>query len=138
MGVFNINMGLNFTISNPNLEGLMFDKIKAIAYYPLQPNQALGGGNMTNLYIEPGTTSQFVFPFQLHYDPVMDPGHAILFDMMTRCGLLASSQQQNLLVYYDLKPTVRVIGVPISPTIHQSASFPCPIQVQTFILWNSK
>ncbi|CAO3600123.1 unnamed protein product [Absidia cylindrospora] len=127
-GAFNINLGLNFTIVNPNLEGLIFEKIKAIAYYPIQPDRPLGGGNMTNLRINPAATTQFIFPFQIHYDPSVDPGYAILFDMMTKCGLLGVPQKQDITVNYDLKPTVRVIGVPVSPTIRQSASFPCPIQ----------
>jgi hypothetical protein len=85
---------------------------------------------MTHLAINPGSTTQFVFPFQLHYDPTLDPGYAILFDMMTRCGFLGPPHQQDIQVNYDLKPTVRVVGVPVSPTIHQTASFPCPVQVK--------
>jgi hypothetical protein len=84
---------------------------------------------MTNLKINAAATTRFIFPFQMHYDPLVDPNFAILLDIMTKCGLLGSSQKEDIRVNYDLKPTVRVIGVPISFTIHQSTTFPCPIQV---------
>ncbi|KAI8099535.1 uncharacterized protein BX664DRAFT_272802 [Halteromyces radiatus] len=125
---FNINLGLNFTILNPNVEGLMFDKIRAIAYYPTNPTHSLGGGTMTNLGISSASTTQFIFPFQIHYDPLSDSRFSILNDILTKCGLMGSTVKQDIMVNYDLKPTVRVIGLPISPTIHQSVSFPCPIQ----------
>jgi hypothetical protein len=41
IGAFNINMGLNFTITNPNVEGLVFDKIKALVSHPLLKKKKL-------------------------------------------------------------------------------------------------
>ncbi|KAI8344140.1 hypothetical protein BC941DRAFT_337234, partial [Chlamydoabsidia padenii] len=124
---FNINLGLNFTVVNPNVEGLTFEKIKATAFYPIQPDRPLGGGNMTNLRINPASRTHFVFPFQVQYDPSVDPGFSILLDIMTKCGLLGSSQKQDIRLNYDLRPTIRVIGIPISFTIHRFTSIPCPL-----------
>ncbi|ORX56946.1 hypothetical protein DM01DRAFT_1382345 [Hesseltinella vesiculosa] len=126
---FYMNLGLNFTINNPNVESIRFDKIRAIAFYPGVDAISIGGGNLTNWDIRSGSTSQFILPLELHYYPSLDPNQQILTDLLSRCGLVnGTTPKQDIAVTFLLKPTLRVIGVPISPTIHEAAGFPCPIQ----------
>lgn len=52
----------------------------------------------------------------------------MLMDIAQKCGLLGG-QKQDLTIEYDLVPTVRIAGIGISPIIHQSSNFACPITV---------
>jgi hypothetical protein len=52
----------------------------------------------------------------------------MLSDIVTKCGLTGGSKE-DLYINYDLIPTVRIAGIAISPVIHQSSHFPCPIGV---------
>lgn len=81
--------------------------------------------------------SNFTFPFSIKYDPLRDEGFAMLSDIVTKCGLTGGSKE-DLFINYDLKPTVRIAGIAISPVIHQSSHFPCPITVSiTTIILNA-
>jgi hypothetical protein len=53
----------------------------------------------------------------------------MLSDIASKCGLLGHSTKEDLYVQYDLIPTIRVAGIAIAPTIHESSHFPCPISV---------
>ncbi|KAI8068374.1 hypothetical protein BC940DRAFT_299812 [Gongronella butleri] len=132
---FQINLGLNFTITNPNVESIHFEKIRAIAFYPGVDSVSIGGGNISNVDVGQATATQLILPLELHYDTSMDPGHTMLYDIMTRCGLIGTSKQ-NLAVTFLLKPSLRVIGVPLSPTIREATSFPCPIQPGQLVIPN--
>ncbi|KAI9248025.1 hypothetical protein BDA99DRAFT_525574 [Phascolomyces articulosus] len=45
---------------------------------------------------------------------------------MTKCGLTGGTSQQ-LKIDYQVTPTIRVAGIPISPKISNSANFDCPV-----------
>lgn len=45
---------------------------------------------------------------------------------MTKCGL-TGGQKQQLTIDYDVVPTIKIIGIPISFTISNSANFDCPL-----------
>lgn len=62
-----------------------------------------------------------------------DEGYAMLTDIASKCGLLGGSNKEDLYIEYDLIPTIRIAGIAISPTIHQSSHFPCPISVSISI-----
>ncbi|KAG0178105.1 hypothetical protein DFQ29_003950 [Apophysomyces sp. BC1021] len=83
---FNINMGFQFSVENPNIEQLTFETIKAMAYYPTAPHQQIGGGELRDLHIDAYGTTNFTFPFHIQYDPAKDPQHAILMDIISKCG----------------------------------------------------
>lgn len=59
-----------------------------------------------------------------------DEGYAMLIDIATKCGLLGGSTKEDLLIEYDIIPIVRIAGIAVSPVIHQSSHFPCPISVR--------
>jgi hypothetical protein len=52
----------------------------------------------------------------------------VIMDLMTLCGLDGSTPQ-NIKFDYYIKPTVRIAGIPITPTISKSMSIPCPLKV---------
>ena len=52
----------------------------------------------------------------------------MLKDILNKCGSEKGSVQ-DLQINYDVIPVLRIAGIAISPTIHQSTHFPCPISV---------
>ncbi|KAG2201824.1 hypothetical protein INT47_004381 [Mucor saturninus] len=124
---FSVNFGLKIAIINDNLESITFESVRTVAYYPTAPNTPVGGGEIYNLNIKSYGISNFTFPFSIKYDPMRDEGYAMLIDIATKCGLLGDTNKEDLLIQYDIIPTVRIAGIAISPVIHQSSHFPCPI-----------
>lgn len=53
----------------------------------------------------------------------------MLTDIATKCGLLGGTSKEDLVIDYDLIPTVRIASVVIAPIIRQSSRFPCPVSV---------
>ncbi|KAI8388152.1 uncharacterized protein BYT42DRAFT_224161 [Radiomyces spectabilis] len=124
---FTMNLGLKIGVKNPNVESITFENIKAVAFYPTNPEQSVGGGEMQNLLIERNSITNFTFPFQLYYDPQQDPNYAMLNDISSKCGWQGATKS-DLTVLYDLIPTVRIAGIPISLTLRHSAHFQCPLK----------
>lgn len=58
----------------------------------------------------------------------------MLTDIASKCGLLGSSDKEDLYIQYDLIPTIKIAGIVISPTIRQSSHFPCPISVSVLYI----
>ncbi|KAI8090442.1 hypothetical protein BDF21DRAFT_411286 [Thamnidium elegans] len=126
---FSVNFGLKIGVVNDNLESITFESIRTIAYYHTAPKVPVGGGVIHNVNIKSYGISNFTFPFSIEYNPIKDEGYAMLIDIATKCGLLGG-ESQDLTIDYDLIPTVRIAGIAISPVIHQSSHFPCPISVK--------
>ncbi|GAN05229.1 conserved hypothetical protein [Mucor ambiguus] len=124
---FSVNFGLQIGVVNDNVESITFESIRAIAYYPTAPKMSVGGGEILNVHIRSYGITNFTFPFSIKYNPTKDEGYAMLTDIASKCGLLGGSSKQDLYIEYDLIPTIRIAGIAISPTIHQSSHFPCPI-----------
>lgn len=53
----------------------------------------------------------------------------MLLDIVSKCGL-TGYPVEDITVYYDLTPTVKIFGYPISVTIPRQLNFPCPIEVK--------
>ncbi|CAO3628311.1 unnamed protein product [Cunninghamella blakesleeana] len=123
---FKINMGFNIGIVNPNIEKVYFESIKAIAYYPTDKKNAIGGGIIKDLNIDSHSITNFTFPFQIRYNPNED-SNGMLLDIVNKCGL-TGYPIEDITVNYDLTPTVKVFGYPLSVTIPRQLNFPCPIE----------
>jgi hypothetical protein len=52
----------------------------------------------------------------------------MLYDIATKCGLLGQAKQ-DITVNYDLALTLKVGVIPITITLPEKASFPCPVDV---------
>ncbi|KAI8333368.1 hypothetical protein BC941DRAFT_401500 [Chlamydoabsidia padenii] len=125
---FEINLGFNMGVINPNIEHAHFESLKATAYYPTAPRQPVGGGQITELTISPYSITNFTFPFQIQYNPNNETAE-MLQDIVDRCGL-SGFPSRDITVLYDLTPTVRLFGLfPLSVTIRRQANIPCPIDV---------
>ncbi|KAI9259442.1 hypothetical protein BDA99DRAFT_440037 [Phascolomyces articulosus] len=122
---FDINAGLRIGVVNPNMAGVSFEKIKAMAYYPTTPNKSIGGGELSNLVIKSHATTNFTFPFHVELDASNHEEQRMLLDVSQKCGL-TGGEQKDLIINYMLTPTVRVIGFPVSPVIKDSVQVPCP------------
>ncbi|KAI9495465.1 hypothetical protein BDB00DRAFT_745730, partial [Zychaea mexicana] len=122
---FDINIGLNIGVVNPNMASVTFEKIMATAYYPTAPTKSIGGGELSNLAINSHATTNFTFPFKVKFDTSKDEEQKMLLDISQKCGL-TGGEKKDLVVNYSLTPTVRIIGFPISAVIRNSVRLPCP------------
>ncbi|KAL1916780.1 uncharacterized protein VTP21DRAFT_5484 [Calcarisporiella thermophila] len=130
---FSINMGLDVSVENPNIFGASFSMIKAEAFYPV-PNASagsrgvpVGGGNLTDVYFGPKSTTELNFPFSIQYTSDMPNAQAVLADIASKCGF-TGGPKQKLTVNYNLILYLRILFFTISPTLQESASFNCPLQ----------
>ncbi|KAL0091016.1 hypothetical protein J3Q64DRAFT_1855653, partial [Phycomyces blakesleeanus] len=124
---FIIRTGLKIGVVNPNIESAYFEAIKAVAYYPTSPDIPVGGGVVEKLKIDAQGTTNFTFPFHVQYDAAQDSDQRMLMDISSKCGLLGGPKQ-NIVILYDLTPTIRVLSVPFSFTIRDKVNLPCPIK----------
>ncbi|CAG8616552.1 18955_t:CDS:10 [Dentiscutata erythropus] len=123
---FDFNFGLRIQVNNPNVIGATFSMIKAVAYYPGHQN-AIGGGNLTNVNIPSKSNTTINFPFTINYDASIDPGFSILLDIATKCGLTGGNKTQ-LEIDYTLTLSFNVLFIPLSPSFQKTAKMDCPIQ----------
>jgi hypothetical protein len=49
----------------------------------------------------------------------------MMFDIAQKCGILGGTKT-DLTVNYKVTVTINIIGINISPTVSESATFPCP------------
>ncbi|KAI9315752.1 hypothetical protein BX666DRAFT_1860846 [Dichotomocladium elegans] len=124
----NMNFTLNIAVDNPNVESVTFEKIEAKAFYPGHRDVQIGGGELDDVHIRSKGLTEIKFPFGLSMDGSSAAGQAIVFDLFNKCGLTGSAQQK-VTVDYDVIPTIRIAGIPISFTISNSANFDCPVSV---------
>jgi len=120
-GELSMNLGVNITVDNPNYFGVALKKVELDLIYPIN-NYPVGGGEQRDINIRSNTQTNFTFPFSLSYNTTDTGGTAVLQDLATKCRA-----RQDLTVNYDLKLSLRIIIVSISPTISNSFTFACPI-----------
>ncbi|CEG82124.1 hypothetical protein RMATCC62417_16245 [Rhizopus microsporus] len=126
--VLNMTFSIGITVNNPNFESITFEKIVADAYYPSPYNVKVGGGQVDNVHINSNGITNITFPFNVAVNSTNQAEQGVLMDLLTKCGLDGSAKQ-NINFNYYIYPTVRIIGIPITPTISKSMSLPCPLQV---------
>ncbi|KAF9188561.1 hypothetical protein BGZ51_000502 [Haplosporangium sp. Z 767] len=122
---FAVDFTANIEVKNPNPIGFYFESIVATAYYP-NYGPSIGGGNVTKVDFPKQSTKTIPFTISAKYNSAQDEGFTVVRDILTRCGLQGGPKQQ-LTINYDLKLTLNIIGINISPTIkNQHANFDCP------------
>ncbi|KAF9152307.1 hypothetical protein BG015_005484 [Linnemannia schmuckeri] len=122
---FAVNLTANIEVQNPNPIGFNFESITATAFYPTY-GPSIGGGSLHDVAFPSKSTVNLQFPIGASYDRLQDPGLTVIKDIVTRCGL-AGGASTNIAINYDLKLTIRIIGIAISPTIkNQHVSIDCP------------
>lgn len=95
------------------------------AYYPNYHNQSIGGGELDNVHISSYKVTNISFPFSIEIDAANSESQAIVQDLLDKCGLTGGTAQQ-ITIDYDVTPTLRIIGIPISFTISNNAKIDCP------------
>ncbi|WVQ95829.1 hypothetical protein IAU59_002928 [Kwoniella sp. CBS 9459] len=121
-----VNFDLSISVANPNWFNANFKEISANARYPGNNTNSFGGGTLYNIDFKGYTASTFDFPFALNYSLAKDPNKVILNDLIKKCGILGGTTQ-DITVDYDLHLKLKILGITVSPTISNSASFECPI-----------
>jgi len=126
---FSFNFALKIGVVNNNIIGATFQKIKAMAYYPIDQTP-VGGGELNGVSFPARATTNLTFPFSISYDPMVDKDQAVLNDIASRCGLLGGPETKRpIAVNYAVTLYLRVFFVTITPpSIKQSTSIDCPIQ----------
>ncbi|ORX57552.1 hypothetical protein DM01DRAFT_1271435, partial [Hesseltinella vesiculosa] len=122
---FDLYLGLQIHVINMNILKAQFDSLKATVYHPLAPHQAIGKGNIDHLTIGAYTTTQFVYPFQINYDPHLDT-QGILQDIIDKCGF-TGYPRQPITVMLELTPTIKFFNVAVSITVNHSIQLECPL-----------
>ncbi|KAG0053725.1 hypothetical protein BGZ83_000535 [Gryganskiella cystojenkinii] len=123
-----INLVANIQVQNPNPIGFNFESIVATAYYP-DYKPSIGGGNITHVDFPAKSKKVIQFPIIASYNSALDPGFTVIQSILMTCGILGSSPTE-LTINYDLKVTIKIIGISISPSIkNQSAKFACPANI---------
>ncbi|KAF9133043.1 hypothetical protein BGW39_010733 [Mortierella sp. 14UC] len=122
---FAVNLTAIIEVQNPNPIGFTFESITATAFYPnFAPS--IGGGSLSNVKFPSHQTVTLNFPLGASYDRTQDQGFTVISDILTRCGV-RGGDKTNIAINYDLKLTMKIIGISISPTIkNQHVSLPCP------------
>lgn len=95
------------------------------AYYPGYPDYVIGTGEKDNVEIASKATTEILFPFHISLNVTDSTMQAILFDLVKKCGLTGSNSGSQVTIDYKVTPTLKIIGIPISVTISQSANLPC-------------
>ncbi|KAL0090667.1 hypothetical protein J3Q64DRAFT_1706565 [Phycomyces blakesleeanus] len=127
----NISTVLSISVNNPNIESVTFEKIIAKAYYPNYHNISLGGGQKNDVHISSNAITNILFPFNLIIDLSLPEQQSIMTDLLGKCGFLGGEKEQ-ISIDYDVQPTIKIIGIPITITVSDTARFPCPLQESDF------
>jgi len=124
---FSFNFALKIGVVNNNIIGATFEKIAAVAYYPIGQTR-VGSGELTNVNFPSHSTTNLTFPFSITYDPTLDKDQTILSDIASRCGLLGAPKTP-ISVNYAVTLYLRILFVTVTPPpFRQSTSIDCPIQ----------
>ncbi|KAF9413666.1 hypothetical protein BGZ94_000641 [Podila epigama] len=123
---FDVKLSANIEVINPNPLGFHFESIVATAYYPGYA-PSIGGGRVDNQSFPSKSTRTITFPIEASYSRAKDPGFTVVQDVLSRCGHTGTGVSSGLQINYDLKLTIKIIGISISPTIkNQNFKFDCP------------
>ncbi|KAF9346574.1 hypothetical protein BGX26_001896, partial [Mortierella sp. AD094] len=99
------------------------------AYYPNYA-PSIGGGTLNNVDFPSKSNKTINFPIAASYSLSQDNGLTVVKDVLTKCGATGGAATK-LTIDYDLKLTIKIIGISISPTVKgQHASFDCPANYQ--------
>ncbi|WRT69696.1 uncharacterized protein IL334_006686 [Kwoniella shivajii] len=112
-GGLTLSFDLSISVANPNWFSADFKQITATARYPGNNTNTFGGGTLYNVDFEGYKKSTFDFPFSLK-------------SQSSKCGI-SGGAVSDITVDYDLYLKLKILGVTVSPTISNSASFECPI-----------
>jgi LEA14-like dessication related protein len=118
---FNVNLGANISVQNPNFFSVGLKTLKLQLFYPIN-NTAIGSGQENNIDIRANEQTNFTFPFTLQYTLADDPSHAVLTSLASKC-----LDNEDLTVNYKITLGLRIIVATISPVISNSFTFACPL-----------
>lgn len=89
---------------------------------------SIGSGSKDNVHISSNAVTTIIFPFTISLDAANSESQAILDDILNKCGFLGGNSQ-GITIDYDVTPTLRIIGIAISPTTSEQATIPCDSSV---------
>ncbi|KAJ3744800.1 hypothetical protein DFH05DRAFT_1397748 [Lentinula detonsa] len=121
-----VPLEVNISVNNPDYFSVDLKQVTLDLTYPLDGNNtAIGNGSTSDITFHSHSNTTFTFPFEINYQFSTDPNYAILLDMASKCGILGGSQS-DITIDYSIKVDLKVILIPVSPTISNSFSISCP------------
>ncbi|KZT68124.1 hypothetical protein DAEQUDRAFT_671885 [Daedalea quercina L-15889] len=121
-----IGLDVNASISNPNYFSVELTDLNLDLFYPIN-NTAVGGGSLTNVDFKSHETTNITFPLDLKYNITGSSNTEVLLDLAKKCGIVSGSSKTDITVNYKATVGVRILAIPVKPTISSSFSFECPI-----------
>ncbi|EIW85077.1 hypothetical protein CONPUDRAFT_97723 [Coniophora puteana RWD-64-598 SS2] len=122
---FQINLGVNISVQNPNYFAVSFKDIDAQIFYPIN-NTLVGGGTENDITFGSHSQTNFTFPFAINYNSNLPSSNQILLDMAQKCGI-PSGSPSDITVNYDITLGLRILFFVVSPKVSNSLSFKCPL-----------
>ncbi|KAJ3796939.1 hypothetical protein GGU11DRAFT_828263 [Lentinula aff. detonsa] len=121
-----VPLEVNISVNNPDYFSVDLKQVTLDLTYPLDGNDtAIGNGSTSDITFHSHSNTTFTFPFEINYQFSTDPNYAILLDMASKCGILGGSQS-DITIDYNIKVDLKIIFIPVSPTISNSFSISCP------------
>ncbi|KAI0727231.1 hypothetical protein C8Q72DRAFT_876512 [Fomitopsis betulina] len=121
-----IALEVNASINNPNYFSVELTDLTLDLFYPIN-NTDVGGGEVKNVDFKSHETTNFTFPLNLEYNITGTSNTKVLVDLATKCGVIPGTSKSDITVDYTATVGVRILAVPVKPTISSSFSFECPI-----------
>ena len=124
-GGFQINLGVNISVQNPNYFSVSFKDIDAQIFYPINDTQ-VGGGTENDITFGSHSQTNFTFPFAIKYNSDLPSSQKILSDLTEKCGI-PTGPRSDITVTYDITLGLRILFFVVSPKVTNSLSFMCPL-----------
>ncbi|KAL6298232.1 hypothetical protein BKA93DRAFT_820476 [Sparassis latifolia] len=123
-----VNLDVNVSVSNPNYLSVNLKTVTADLFYPLSGNEtAIGSGTAKNIDFRSDKQTNFTLPIALQYNMTNDPGFKILISLAGKCGIIPGQASSDITVDYKIILDMRVLLIPVKPTINSNFNFACPL-----------
>ncbi|KAG0764934.1 hypothetical protein G6F57_005241 [Rhizopus arrhizus] len=125
-----LGFDLGFSVTNPNIESVTFSSLKAQAFYHGYDNTSIGSGGLNDLHISSNAITNIQFPFTIMIDIASQQDQAIVFKLMSDCGL-DGNRQERIRLDYRVEATIDIIGLSIQIPYSDTVDFDCPMNSAT-------
>ncbi|KAG1050510.1 hypothetical protein G6F43_007227 [Rhizopus delemar] len=124
--MISLRFDLGYSVKNDNIESVTFSSLKAQAFYHGYDHTSIGGGELNDLHISSNAITTIQFPFTIMIDIASQEDQAIVFKLMSDCGL-DGNRQEKIRLDYRVEATIDIIGLSIQIPYSDTVDFDCPM-----------
>ncbi|EIE80387.1 hypothetical protein RO3G_05092 [Rhizopus delemar RA 99-880] len=124
--MISLRFDLGYSVKNDNIESVTFSSLKAQAFYHGYDHTSIGGGELNDLHISSNAITTIQFPFTIMIDIASQEDQAIVFKLMSDCGL-GGNRQEKIRLDYRVEATIDIIGLSIQIPYSDTVDFDCPM-----------